>query len=251
MNEFKHLFDIVEDRVIVKVPYIRVRIPADYLTRGIAEVDGKDLKTVGIFYFDVYGEKSSEYDDEDPFKKPNRYFLKLPTYIKMEPSRFFQTRDEEKRTLHIFEFAYGDNFLSTIKVKQDWKVVSKMIDILIQGFLPKSVKYNDIYQMIKQCTYINNISLNVADTILEILIAELNRNPDNIRQPFRILINNKPDFDTRESKRVKIDMLGRLNNTFAALSSADPKQGVTVSINRERYDEKQVPSSIERAMRDV
>ena len=63
MNEFKHLFDIVEDRVIVKVPYIRVRIPADYLTRGIAEVDGKDLKTMGIFYFDVYGEKSSEYDE--------------------------------------------------------------------------------------------------------------------------------------------------------------------------------------------
>jgi hypothetical protein len=251
MNEYKHIFEIVEDKVKVKLPFIHVRIPGDYLTHNIAEIDGQDLRTMGIFYFDVYGEKEKEYDEEDPFKKPNRYFLSLPTFIKMEPSRIFTERDEEKRTVHIFEFGYGDNFLSSTKIKKDWKIVSKMIEILIQGFLPQSIKYENIYKLIKECCYLNDVNLNVADTILEILISELNRDPDNIRTAFRFLINENPSIDTRIAKHVKIDTLGRISNTFAALSSADPKQGLTVSINREKNGEKQIPSTIEEALRNV
>ena len=50
---------------------------------------------------------------------------------------------------------------------------------------------------------------------------------------------------------IKMDTLGRMYNTFAAISTGDPKQGITMSINRQKYNEGQKESSIEEVLSDV
>ena len=50
---------------------------------------------------------------------------------------------------------------------------------------------------------------------------------------------------------IKVDSLGRMYNSFAAISSGDSKQGISTSIVRKRYNEPQKESTIEEALSDV
>jgi hypothetical protein len=243
---YQDLFMQQGERVMVKAPYIKVYIPIDYMEHRIAEIIGQDIRTMGLFYFDVF-----DFDNNDNLKLLKRYFLTIPTYITMSPSKISTERDEDKRIVNVFEFKYGDIFINSTLVKQDWKVVSNMIEILIQGFMPSSIGYDEMYSIISECTKINDIDFKISDMIMELLIAELNRDPNNIRRPFRLALKDDPNISMNLSKRIKIDVLARINNTFAAISSADPLQGVSVSINRERYNEKQIPSAIEESLKNV
>jgi hypothetical protein len=252
MANFEKIFELRDESFIVKVPYIKVYIPESYVMHDIAEVIGQDIDTIGLFYFDVFGEDPSKYEIEDPYKNPVRYFYKLPTYIRMCPSRIIvDERDEEKNLVNVLEFAQGDKFIHSINLAKDWKVVNKFVELLIKGFIPKAVRYDEIAALLRECCNINDVDLNIADTIAELLISELSRDPLDIKKPFRYAIKDNPSIDMRSKKSIKIDILGRLNNTFAAISSADPKQGITVSITRERNNEENIISPVEEAIKSV
>jgi hypothetical protein len=251
-NPFSHIFDLrSDDALIVKVPYVKVYIPETYVDHQIAEFIGQDINTFGLFYFDTYGENEKTFDEEDPFKKPIRYFMKMPTYVRMCPSNISQDRDENKLFVNVLEFTVGDVFIQTVNVIKDWKIVNKVIELLIKGFIPHELGYDEILTLINDCCEINDMNLGVADTVLEILIAELNRDPDNLNVPFRHALRDKKGVKMRDKKNINIDRLGRLNNTFAAVGSGDPKQGITVSITRERTGQKQKESAVEEALRDM
>lgn len=64
-------------------------------------------------------------------------------------------------------------------------------------------------------------------------------------------MHERPNTDIRNKQFIKVEELGRLNNTFAAISSGDPKQGITRSVTRYRKGEKQKESSIEKAITDM
>jgi hypothetical protein len=129
--------------------------------------------------------------------------------------------------------------------------VNKLLDMLLQGFIPKSVPYDQVISLFNDACTLNGMKLNVADTIMEVMIAELSRDANDIKKPFRYTLRDKPGVSMYASKRIKMLSLARLTNNFAAISSADPKQGITVSIGRERTGEPQAESAVEKAITDV
>ncbi|MGL4949659.1 MAG: hypothetical protein ACRC5M_04695 [Anaeroplasmataceae bacterium] len=244
-------FTITSDnRVVVKAPFVRVYIPEDFFNRKISEMIGSDISTIGIFYIDVYGIGDKGFDI-DNLPKPKRILFKMPMQMTLCPSNITEMRDDEKNLVSILEFLEGDTFIKSVLFVRSWKTVSKTIDLLLKGFIPKELGYDQILTFIDECCVENKTNTQIADTILEILIAELSRDPNDLIRPFRLAVRDNPKIKMTEKQFVKIDNLGRMYNTFAAISSGDPKQGITTSINRKRYKEEQKSSTIEDALSDV
>lgn len=251
-KEKEQIFEITKDnRFVVKVPYIRVYIPSDFFEHGIAEIVGSDVNTFGIFKFDVYGLDSKKFDESNPFVNPTRMFFEMPMVVKMCPSSITQERNSDKELITVFEFVQGDAFLSSLDFIQTWKNISKLLDLLLKGFLPKEIDYDKVIPFLNECQKLNKANYAVADTIEEIMVAELYRDPNNLSRAFRFAIRDDPNIKMNQAVTAKMEALGRMYNTFAAISSGDPKQGITMSIIRERYGEPQKESSIELALRDV
>lgn len=247
----KKTFDVTDDkRVIVKAPFIRVKIPEDFFNHKIAELVGSEVHTIGVFHIEVYGLDDKEFDI-DNLKNPHIILFKMPMQMILCPSNIDEMRDEDKNLVTVLEFQERDTFIKSALFVRTWKTVSKVIDLLLKGFLPKELGYDQIMDFIDQCCIENKTNTQVANTITEILIAELCRDPNDLTKPFRIALKNNPNLKMTDKKFVKIDSLARMYNSFAAISSADPKQGITASINRTRYNEPQKASAIEEALSDV
>jgi len=86
------------------------------------------------------------------------------------------------------EFYEGDLFFKTVNVIREWKVVNKIITLLINGFIPQELAYDEVSKFITESCAINKMDLEVNDVVLEILVAELLRNPDDITQAFRHML---------------------------------------------------------------
>jgi len=250
-DEYKKFFNIVDNKVIVKVPYMKVYLPEDYFQHSIAEIIGEEIVTFGLFYFDIYGADSKKFDEENPFKHPERYLYKLPTEIIICPSDIKHERGEDKRLTCVAEFVEGDIFIKSIGIKKDWKIVNKVLELLIQGFLPKELAYDEVVDFMNKSCEMNSTSLNIADTILETMVAALYRDRNDNTKPFRLVIRDNPSVKMTAGKFIKMETLARNTNSFAGLSSGDPKQAITIAISRERNKEGQKPSAIEEALRDV
>ncbi len=252
-NEFSHIFDLREDgALVVKVPFIRVYIPESYINHNITEIVGQDVDTIALFEFDTFGENEKTFDEDNPYKNPTRYFMKIPTYMRMCPRDILKERNEEKQLFTILEFMIGDLFFQSTNVAQDWKTVSKVVELLIKAFLPKELRYDQIVDFVNECCAINKVDLEVSDTVLEILVAELSRNPDNLNESFRQMIKNSKVLPDMTSKQmIAIERLGRINNTFAAIGSGDQKLGIITSVVRSKLNEPEKESSIEQVLTDV
>jgi hypothetical protein len=253
MNNFNHIFNTREDGAfVVKVPIIRVYIPEAYIDHKIAEISGDDVDLLPLFNFDVYGEDIKSFDEENPLKKPVRYFMKIPTMMRMSPSDIIQERDDDKKVITILEFYEGDLFFQTVDVMKNWKIVNNVVTLLIKGFIPKEIPYNEITDFINECCILNKVNLEINDTILDLVVAELSRNPNDLNQSFRhFLRDSKSAVSMKNKKMIAMERLGRINNTFAAVGSGDPKFGISTSIIRSKTGGKEKSSSIEEVLSDV
>lgn len=247
----KKSFKLTEDkRLIVKAPFVRVYMKEDFFNHKIAELIGNEITTIGIFYMDIFGLDDDDFDISEP-KNGKRVLLKMPMDMILCPSNIDEMRDENKDLVKILEFQEGDTFIKTTLFLKSWKTASKLVDLMLKGFLPKELGYDEIVPFFLKCCELNDFNSQIADTILEILVAELCRDPSDLAKPFRMAIAKNPNIKMTDKQFVKIDNLGRLYNTFAAISSGDTKQGITTSINRKRYNKDQKESVIEEALSDV
>jgi hypothetical protein len=253
LNEplYKEIFSIVENRVYVKCPYIRILIPEKYLDKKLLIIEGNEIDILGIFYFNVYGLDKDKFNIEDPYKYQKKFFLKVPSYIRMKPNNLIEERDAEKGKTLIFEFNCNDIFINSLNVKKDWKVVNSIMHMLIDGFLPDSINYDDIINLLNDACTTNGMDLKIVDVITEVLIAELNRDPTNIKNAFRFAIKNNPKISMNSSKKIRAIDLAKYMSNFAAISSGDAKTGITLSINRQHRNEPEQESSIEKAIKNV
>ena len=68
----KKTFAHTEDnRLIVKAPFVRVKLPQDFFNHKIAEMLGSEISTIGIMYIEVYGLDDKEFDI-DNLKNPHK-----------------------------------------------------------------------------------------------------------------------------------------------------------------------------------
>lgn len=239
-----------DNRLKVKAPYVKVKIPEDFFNHKIAEMTGSEVTTIGVMHIEVYGLDDKDFDIDNP-KNPKVILFKMPMQLTLCPSDISEERDENKKLVTVLEFQEGDTFIKSTLFIRNWKTVSKVVDLLLKGFLPKEIAYDQIMNFFDECCTENKTNTQVADTIVEVMIAELSRDPNNLSKPFRLALKDNPNLKMTDKQFIKVDSLGRMYNNFASISGGDPKNGISMSIVRTRYNEPQKSSTIEEALSDV
>ena len=223
-------FDEEKDCYICNRPITEVRIPISFFEKKLAEFVLNEVDCLAVFYIYFY----DNLDIENT--KPIRLLCQLPMTIRMCPSDIIEsTIDEEKH--YILRFSRGDKFIKTRTLVKHVDNVEKAINLLFNNFIPDSIPYRDIYELIKNAKNINSINLKCSDQLLAVLVAESIRNPENLNQPFRMVFEKDPNFSEYKRKIIRLADIARLNDSFAGIASGNPARSITTAIYKHRNPE--------------
>lgn len=227
--------------LIFKKPYGEVHIPEEYIDHGISFIVGQEIQTFGLI--DLY-----VYETEDHSDKPKIVEMVFPSIIRTCPSHIELQKGKDGNEYRL-EYHLGSKFIKSTLITKHPDTARNMVDILFKGYIPDSLDYTEILLFWMQCNELNGVDLNVSSVILQTILSEFARDPDHLENPFRLALNDpKRKLNTKQRKLLRVQDLPRVSSTFASLSSADPKQGITVSVVRKRTGGLDNPSPIEEAI---
>ena len=240
--EFNEIIRKQDESYIFIKPVGEVRLDLDFFleSRRLALMVGDKVEVFGVFYLYFW----NDINDKEEGKKPKKILFQIPAMITMCPSYI-----EQRNGQCILEFQPGDVFIEQYMVVQTIENQKKVMNMLFNKYIPDSVKYSDIFKLWESCKNVNKINLKSPSSLLELIVSEMCRNPDNPNESFRMFLKKNPNGDENSRMLVNLMALPRYLSTFASISSADPKLGVTKSIVRQREGEKNIISPVEEAVR--
>lgn len=217
-----------DDNYLCKKPLTIVRIPFTFFEKGLAEFVLKEVDCLGIFYINFY-----DVVDFDENAKPDRRLLSLPMTFRMCPSDIIEKTIDGKK-FYEFIFHERDVFMKHRSLVKHVTNVEKVFELLFNNFMPESIDYTGEFNLLRDCKNINSIDLKASEQVLAMIVAECNRNPDNINEPFRFALNRNPKLSQLTRHVVRIVDIGRINDSFMGLGSGHPSRAVTVAITKHR-----------------
>jgi len=181
--------------------------------------------------------------------------LNLPSLIYLYPSELGDVTmhmkndpNPEPKKYKVCKFYKGDTVMPN-SIPQDSSNAEVFIDIIFGNKLENNIPYNKLLDIWEKNLELNNVKMNVAASILEIIIAEIYRNKNNPNERFAKAIGNDPKMSQFDYRAASIREICSRNSTFAALTFEDMDAMITTSLNINKYNKKQVQSPIEKIIK--
>jgi hypothetical protein len=233
-----------DDSVIFTCPYAEIKLPQDYFDHGIAEIIGKEVDMFGLFNILVW--QTSDIEDETPKK----YFYKFKSRIRSVPSSIEESgRDETGQKQIVLHYNEGATFIASVNLQTTIDVARQMLDIMTLGYLPNIIPYNEIAAYWTDVNTYNGVSLSAMSQIsIEMMVATLCRDPDDMSRPFRYRLREDPNISQYAWKILNVRRLPRYSDAWSSLISGDPKGNIVSIISRQRQGKPQRESPIEKAV---
>lgn len=231
MIDINKFFIVEDNRYLCKYPLTVIKIKKSFFEKGLAEFVLNEVESIGIFYINFY-------DKLDQSTNPEQLLLKLPMTIRMIPSEINEMTEDGEGIFEL-KFFEHDVFMKSRSLIQHVRNVEKGFDLLFNNFMPPNISYSEEFQLIKDCKNINKINLQTSDQLLALIVAEANRNPKNINEPFRMAIKKDKNISEYERYVIRLVDLARLVDPFMGLASAHASRSLTVGITKHRQMEEE------------
>jgi hypothetical protein len=232
-----------ENSIIVKAHTMRLYIPEEFFIDGIAEVFSNEIDT---FTAIIVSFKNKEDSDEEFFFFD--YGVSLRFNFKEETIIVNPFKELDYAKFHVFELYEGNKLINSLTKVQSLKDAQAFIDLLNGGKLPIDVPYSIIPEKIKTNFNLNGMKLPVSSFIIEMLVSEVNRNPKDLHQPFRIIAGRTGADSGYFPLRLK--SLPRVSSVFAALSFEDMNASIKASVVMTRNNTKQKQHPLESVIKN-
>lgn len=242
MADYK-LFTEVGDSLIVNVDYLRIWLPKAYFENGIANFMGNYIETLGVFYTSIHG--SAELDGS----LNNLQLIKLPMVIKFMFNDAVDIEYEIGGVVDKYKSVLlkkGAVFMADINLPMSVDNVDKFLNMLNVGRLPH-IEYHKLMQLFYNVLEVNNFNLKTSSFVLEAWVAELQRDKNNIIEPFR-RIHDRKGVTELDYKPVNIKNLAHINGSFSSLAFEDFNKGVTISVERSKTGKPDRESPLEKIL---
>ena len=237
------IFKKEDNALLLNWARAQIKLPASYFEHNISVLIGREIDTFGLFKIAVW-----EHDIEH--EKPLFIEFKFPSIVRTIPDRIYEERDGEE-LYYVLEYISGDKIIKSLLIAKNDEAPRVFIDLLFKGYIPDSIPYDEIYDIWTQCNSINEINFAVSSVIMELVVSSFARDPHLLERPFRLALNDKNNkYTMYDRKMISSTTLPKISSSFAALSSGDPRQGITASIVRTRSGsaDEEVISPIEDAI---
>lgn len=238
----------LDDGSVVFTKYATIIVPDKYFEKHIAEFIGSSVSIFGLITINVY---DTEIDDDDNLDKApfNEFFFKFKSMILMQPSNIIEIRNKDGEKEWKLIFNKGSAFIKNKNIVVDSAVASKMLDIVMLGYFPNVIPYEEIAKYWTDVNNFNGVGLSaMGQKIIEMIISELCRDPQNQARAFRHKLRDDPKTDKTKYKMINIRLLPKYNSFFSSLTSGDPRGNLISIIGRSRNGEGQRESPVEQAI---
>lgn len=226
---------------------LEIYIPEMYFDKQIASVEGEIVKTFGVLPCAVF---------DANMKELNRYIINLPTtilfYLKdIKSEKIVLTPERtgaEPEPCRVLRFFKNDNVMPSSIEQDSSNVEMFFINILCSGKLT-FIPYNKLLEVWEKNLEINGVKLGLTGTTLEIILAEIYRNKDNLNEKFSKVLNENPKTSQYDYHASNIREICSRTSVFAALTFEDMDSMITTSLNMSNYNKKQVESPLEKILK--
>ena len=234
-----------DDKVFFNGEYMEIYIPEYYFKKDIARIRSDKLSTIGLFYFKVA---------KDENDKGEMFNLKLPVDISIDFSSSFKDKltikSEDDEKYRIFQLYKGDIFLNSVDVEESATSTENFVKLLHGGKLSKTIPYGEIIDLYHSNLDINDVNVGVPSMILEFIVAELQRDGENLERPFRRTIGkDNAKVSEYDYETVSLKSLANLNSQFTDITFEDMNQAIISSINKTRTDAEENDSPVEKTLK--
>ena len=233
------------ENIIFTGYYMEIYIPETFFTTKLAEIEGTLVKTFGLLPCRIK-------DKND--KIIVNHTLNMPTTIILHFNDIYKTKinlyefeGSEPDSYRVLKFYNNDIVMSNV-VHKDSSNAELFMKLMCGGKI-KNVPYDKILDIWQKNLDLNGVNLGVPSSILELIMAEIYRNPKNPNEKFSKYINNKPDVSKTLYRASNIREICSRNSTFTALTFEDFDTMMTASLNMNKYNKKQVESPIEKVIK--
>ena len=222
-------FELTKDYALVikDNKYAEIRIPDETFNSGIASISGD--KVITFAFLDIY--VWDTYSDDLKLKDATKILLRLPNIIITQPNRINHSSKTEE---YVLEYQGGNKLIVSTRVPKKSNVVIKYFELVLHGKIPNDIPYDEISKYFEECAKINNFNMKVNSLFIDLIIAVVCRDPNNMSRQFREALTDNPRISMYSRKLVDMDVIPAITSQFSAISSGNPKYGITSSIGAVR-----------------
>lgn len=229
--------------IYLNASYCEFYIPMYYFdtTRRFAEDLSDHIDVLGLFNVGIF----------ENGKLIDMRTLNLPTKISIF------VYDTELREV---EMSNGELLqCKVVKYLKNAKIMQSMIfeddsnskdylKFITSGNLPKIIPYSKAAQVWRKNQELNSVHFGVSSLYLELILAVMHRNPDDLSQKFAKIASTEgvSDYDYTTAS---IRQICQYNSTFTAITFEDIDSMITTSLNKARDKAKEVESPVEQIIK--
>lgn len=215
-----------------------IQVPEQFLDNGITEINQTTITTLGIFEGLIF----DDVEEEDLTKFTHRFIFKLPATMIMKPSHIdkniqttenVETETLVKETFYSFIFLTGDTFMVSTSLVQNFNVVDNFIKMMLNGKIPKDIRYDEISLLWSKCAFLNGSGSMGSDFVtLSTIVSNLVRDPQDFSKPFRLKVEEYYKKGIYNGKMIRYMDIPRYISNFTAVTGSDPRHSITVAMER-------------------
>ena len=144
----------------------------------------------------------------------------------------------------ILKYTHGDVLMEATSRKSSQNCEAFM-RWLSSGKVPKSLTYDEVYQAWMDNYAINGMSPNAPAVVLQAIVGEMYRDPNDPSRQFAKVIGANPNIDPRSYQAMSMNAVSAYSSVMSALSFERMAEKLTSSINMTKSNVKQKKSPIE------
>lgn len=245
-------FVLSDDKILVNVPYAEAYIPRELFndddeTKSSICVQYADgFKVVGMFNMRFY--ESEDVPRESTklrtFSFPNM-IMTYPTDFTVEKLNLSANEDGEEPYL-ILKYYMGDVIMASEDVQSPANC-TKFLNMITKGKIPSTIPY-DKFESIWQMNFqINRFNPQVPSVVLQMIWAEMCRDPNDLTKPYRMLYG-KGDVSPIGYVETNMNNVAAATSVFSALSFERVTEKLAASLNMTKSGIEQRRSPVEEVL---
>ena len=212
-----------------------VRMKPSYISSMDEETLKRALEMESINKYEIEDEenKSNEEENNDNEESLDTNELLEDEEVKSSDDKYFS-----------MEFSPGDIFFESTLITKEKHNVENFFNLILSGRMMKGIKYEELPRLLLDNAKMNGINYGVSACIMEVVVSELCRNPNNLEEAYRFIAGkeNNPD----PYKLISIKKIAQFNSTFTSITFEDFNTALTMSVNKAREHRKETESPMEK-----
>ena len=212
-----------KDGKLLTNTYMEIYIPLDYFDGNFAVNKGSSIETIGLLYTRAYNDGA-----EGPIK-----LLNIPAVINVMVYDFQQEEIKVNgKSLQVMTLKYlKDSYVLHQTVQKGREVPEAFLNSMLMGKLPNTLNYAKVIDIWWRNLIISGVSYKVPSKIYEMIIANIYRNPNNVKQRYGEYYGKQTNPNGYDYKTGNVRDVVEGLSTFSGMVYEDINRMITSGIN--------------------